>query len=95
MKILMIGMLCLAGCGTTQLADLGGATTHRHNGKTWSISDQQGKLAIVSVSGGVTDPDLEYRAAALDYLLRSQRGCSLGNGGPAGEGRQVFQYACD
>ncbi|MDX5349727.1 MAG: hypothetical protein LPJ95_03350 [Paracoccaceae bacterium] len=94
MKHLALGFVLLAGCAAPQLATLGGATTHRHGGQTWSIVDRGSSLAIVSVSGRVADPERAYRAAAVDFLLRSQRGCSLGNGGPAGDGRYVFDYAC-
>lgn len=94
MKHLALGLLVLAGCAAPQLDSLGGATTHRHGGKTWSIIDSGSSLAIVPVSGLVADPERQTRAAAFDYLLRSQRGCSLSNGGAAGDGRYVFDYAC-
>lgn len=94
MKYLAIGLLALAGCAAPQFDNLGGAETHRYGGKTWSILDQQDRIAIVAVTGGPMDAEREHRAAALDYLLRSQRGCSLGNGGPVGDGRYVFDYAC-
>lgn len=94
MKRYLISLALLAGCAAPQPGSFGGAQTQQFGGKSWSISYQNGQLAVVSLSGGLKDPEHEHRAAALDHLLRSQRGCSLGNGGPDGQGRYVYDYAC-